>query len=204
MATLIPILLFLHIISGIICFVSGLISITTKKGGKAHTFSGKTYFFAMFSVIVTAVIISIFRSNLFLLLIASFSFYMTWAGVRSIRNKTLKPSIFDWIFFATGVSTAVVMIMTLNVILISFGILFSIGLIQELFLFIRAKKKTTKPNEWIVRHIGMMLGSYIATTTAFLVTNVQSFDPQWLPWLAPTILGSPIIAYYTRKYAKKA
>ena len=204
MATLIPILLFIHVFSGITCFISGLAAIVTTKGGKRHRYSGKIYFYAMFTVIVTAVIISVFRSNLFLLLIASFSFYMTWAGVRSIRNKMLRPGILDWIFFATGVSTAAVMIMTINVILLAFGILFSIGLIQEFILFIRAIKKTIKPNEWIVRHIGMMLGSYIATTTAFLVTNVKSFDPQWLPWLAPTILGSPIIAYYTRKFAKKA
>jgi len=197
-------LLILHIIAGITCFITGIIAIVTKKGSRNHVLFGKVYFTAMFIVIVSAVILSLFRNNLFLLLIASFSFYMAFAGVRSIRNKSLQPKIIDWILLAIGIYTAFVMIWTMNTVLLAFGIFFAINLLQEIILFVRVlKKQTLHPRNWLLRHIGMMLGSYIATVTAFLVTNVQNIEPQWLPWLAPTIIGTPIIAYYTRKISKQ-
>lgn len=196
-------ILIIHIAAGMTCLLSGILAISTKKGQKAHRYSGKTYFYAMFTVIITAVILALYRDNLFLLLIASFSFYMAWAGVRSTSNRALKASLLDWFFLFIAAITAFTMIYTMNIVLLIFGSLFSVNIIQELVLFIRARKtdylKTTK---WLVRHIGMMLGSFIATCTAFLVTNVQGFEPAWLPWLAPTIIGTPLIAYFTRKTLK--
>ncbi len=197
--------LIVHILAGITCFISGIIAITTKKGARNHLLSGKIYFGAMFTVILSAVILALFKDNLFLLLIASFSFYLAFAGVRSIKNKTLYPKPIDWAFLVIGIVTATVMIATLNVILLAFGIFFAINLMQELILFLRALRgKTLHPRHWLMRHLGMMLGSYIATVTAFLVVNVQNLEPQWIPWLAPTIIGTPLIAYYTRKIAKNA
>ncbi|GAB5418931.1 MAG: hypothetical protein Crog4KO_00880 [Crocinitomicaceae bacterium] len=203
METFASILLIIHIAAGITCLLTGIAAIIVKKGGTLHRYSGKTYFFAMFTVIVTALILALFRDNLFLLLIASFSFYMTWAGVRSTQNRSLKATILDWIFLFIAAITAFVMIYTLNIVLLIFGTLFSVNIIQELVLFIRARKTDySKTPKWLVRHIGMMLGSFIATCTAFLVTNVQDFQPGWLPWIAPTIIGTPLIAYYTRKTLK--
>lgn len=204
MNTLAYILLIIHIAAGMTCLASGVFAIITKKGGNSHAISGKIYFIAMFTVIGTALLLSLFRDNLFLLLIASFSFYMTWAGVRSIHNKSLKASILDWFFLGTAVVTAAAMILTFNIVLIVFGSLLTVNVFQEVTTFLKARKQQLEnTNQWLIRHIGMMLGSFIATTTAFLVTNVQNFEPAWLPWLAPTIVGSPLIAYYTRKTIKK-
>ena len=186
------------------CLFTGILAIAAKKGGKIHALSGNTYFYAMFTVIITALVLSIYRSNIFLLLIASFSFYMAWAGVRSIRNKSLKANLLDWIFLGVAVVTAASMILTFNIILMVLGALFTVNVIQEIRTFIQARKtEFEKTNKWIIRHIGMMLGSFIATNTAFLVTNVQDFNPEWLPWLAPTIVGTPLITYYTRRTIKK-
>lgn len=197
-------LLILHIIAGMTCLLTGILAIVAKKGGKIHALSGNTYFYAMFTVIVTAVVLSVYRGNIFLLLISSFSFYMAWAGVRSIRNKSLKANVLDWIFLGVAVITSASMILTFNIVLMVFGILLCVNIVQEITTFIQARKSEfEKTNKWLIRHIGMMLGSFIATTTAFLVTNVQDFDPQWLPWLAPTIVGTPLIAYYTRRTIKK-
>ncbi|PWL27093.1 MAG: hypothetical protein DCO96_12190 [Fluviicola sp. XM-24bin1] len=203
METIANILLIVHVASGMTCLGAGIMAIATKKGGKLHAISGKSYFIAMFTVIGTALALAFFRYNLFLLLIASFSFYMTWAGVRSVHNKSLKASVLDWIFLGTAIVTAASMILTFNIVLIVFGSLLTVNIIQETTTFFQARKaQLEKTNKWLIRHIGMMLGSFIATTTAFLVTNVQDFDPAWLPWLAPTIVGSPLIAYYTRKTIK--
>ncbi len=174
METFASILLIVHIAAGITCLLTGIAAIIVKKGGTLHRYAGKTYFFAMFTVIVTALILALFRDNLFLLLIASFSFYMAWAGVRSTQNRSLKANFLDWFFLVVAAVTASVMIYTLNIVLLIFGVLFSVNVIQELVLFIQARKTDfSKTTKWLVRHIGMMLGSFIATCTAFLVTNVQ-------------------------------
>ena len=204
METLAHTLLIVHIIAGMTCLFSGILAILTVKGGKYHRYSGKLYFIAMFTVIATALVLSLYRNNLFLLLIASFSFYMAWAGVRSTKNRSLKPSVLDWFFLGTAVITAAVMIYTLNIVLLIFGILFSLNIVQECILFLKARKNDfRRTSKWLVRHIGMMLGSFIATCTAFLVTNVQDFDPAWVPWIAPTVAGTPLITYYTRKTVRE-
>ncbi|MCR9173929.1 MAG: DUF2306 domain-containing protein [bacterium] len=197
-------LLIIHIIAGMTCLLAGTLAIASKKGGKLHAISGNTYVYAMFTVIITALFVAFYRTNIFLLLIASFSFYMTWAGFRSIRNKSLQAHLIDWVFLIVAAITAFFMIWTLNIVLIVFGGLLAVNVVQEIILFIQARDgRFTGTNKWLIRHIGMMLGSFIATTTAFLVTNVQDFEPGWLPWLAPTLVGSPLIAYYTRKAIKK-
>lgn len=203
METILSLLLLIHITAGVASFASGIFAIVTKKGGRLHRISGRIYLVGMSLVAVTAVGISVYRNNLFLLLIAGFSFYMLFAGVRSIYNKSLRPNFWDWLVLSIGLVTCATMFLTAHLILVVFGVLFSVGLVQEIILFVRTTRGTQPAaKQWLLRHIGMMLGSYIATTTAFLVTNVQYFEPQWIPWLAPTILGSPIIAFYSARVAR--
>lgn len=200
MKSFIAALLFVHIAAGILSFISGIVAIASKKGGNIHRLSGKLYLIGMSVIALTAIGISIYRDNLFLLLIAGFSFYMLWAGVRSIYNKSLRPSIFDWFFLVIGFITCTVMLLTGHVVLLVFGGLFAVGLFREFLLFIRILKgMKPEPKAWLLRHIGMILGSFIATTTAFILTNLRSFEPHWIPWLAPTIIGTPLIVYYSAK-----
>jgi hypothetical protein len=51
-----------------------------------------------------------------------------------------------------------------------------------------------------VRHIGMMTGTYIATTTAFLLTALRSLDLGIIVWLTPTAIGVPFIILSTRRF----
>ena len=51
-----------------------------------------------------------------------------------------------------------------------------------------------------------MLGSCIAATTAFLVVNASRLGFEtfgFVVWLAPTIIGIPTIAIWTRYYRHK-
>jgi hypothetical protein len=56
------------------------------------------------------------------------------------------------------------------------------------FDFYRGRKP--KANAWLLRHLGMMLGTYIAIFTAFLVVNLPGGI--WL-WLLPTFVFTPVI-----------
>jgi hypothetical protein len=48
---------------------------------------------------------------------------------------------------------------------------------------------------WLAWHIGLMCGSYISFVTAFLVVNLGLGSP--LAWVAPTLIGTPLIARAT-------
>ncbi|MDX5443010.1 MAG: hypothetical protein LPJ89_04420, partial [Hymenobacteraceae bacterium] len=78
MSLIFKLLLGLHVAAGITALVAGTAAWLTVKGSRKHSLSGRVFFFSMMAVVVTAVVVAVFRFNLFLLLIAAFSFYMTY------------------------------------------------------------------------------------------------------------------------------
>jgi ABC-type enterochelin transport system permease subunit len=87
-----------------------------------------------------------------------------------------------------------------GLILPVFGTLSTFQMFSELRLFLKLRKQALPKNTWLKRHIGMMMGAYIATFTAFVVVNINDFQPAWVPWLLPTFFGVPISIYFTRKF----
>jgi uncharacterized membrane protein len=190
----------LHVISGFTALLCGLLAMIFKKGGKQHILSGKIFFFAMTSVCFSALLISVMKGNQFLFAIGIFSFYQLMAGYRSIKNKSLQPAWYDWLLLLIGTANAIQMVMSLHIVLLVFGSLSLFQMVGEFLLFRKATKPDFPKNAWLRRHIGMMMGSYIATRTAFIVVNIKEFEPAWLPWILPTFIFTPVIVYYTRKF----
>ena len=75
----------------------------------------------------------------------------------------------------------------------------SIRFILSDFAFFRGKRKYA--NQWLLSHLQRMVGTYIASVTAFLVVNVR-MEPAVLLWLGPTILIVPLIIYWSKRYKK--
>ena len=94
---MIQILLPIHILAGIIALTCAAISVSSEKGKKNHILSGRTYFWCMVVIFLTAIPMSIISSNIFLFLIAIFSFYLAFAGMRFARNRKGVATILDWI-----------------------------------------------------------------------------------------------------------
>ena len=203
--TLISTTLFIHALSGFMALLTGAIAIVTKKGSDVHNKSGIVYFYAMMSVVITGFVVAIAEDNSFLTYVGCFTLYLTYSGYRSIQNKALKPNIPDWIIWGIGTLNGVAMVSTFNIILFVFGILSLVNIVVDIRLFIKAIKGKSLPKlSWLRRHVGMMLGAYIATFTASLVVNIQYEAIPWLPWLMPTFVLTPVIIYWTRqvKYGK--
>ena len=55
----------------------------------------------MLAVFLTAVPLALLKNNIFLFLIALFSFYLVFSGFRFARNKSGMPQVQDWIAAAT-------------------------------------------------------------------------------------------------------
>lgn len=214
------VILIIHILAGFTALVTGFVAITTQKGKRWHIRSGRIYFWSMILVAISAVSLSIIRPNIFLLFISLFSFYLTWSGYRAIRwkNKPLSDiaHIFDRLlvplFFAAGIAMIAIslgavlkivqnpLLQETKTILLVFGIIFAVFTGRDLAL--RIGWLNQSKFQWMFNHIQGMLAAYIATFTAFLVVNV-TFLPTAIVWLAPTAIGTPVIAYWVRKYKQK-
>ena len=80
-------LLFTHIIAGSISLTAAALAVLSSKGKKLHILSGRTYFWGMAIIFLTAIPMSIISVNIFLFLVAIFSFYLAFAGMRFARNR---------------------------------------------------------------------------------------------------------------------
>lgn len=199
--------LFSHAFLGGIALLFGLVALVTRKGSKTHKFGGKVFFWSMLISGLIAMVISWLpdHTSPFLFAIGVFSLYLISSGYLAIRYK--KPHVnltFDKVLSLLMAITALGMILTpvilsseLNIVLLVFG---AIGLtlsIQDLRTYSKPDQLRQK---WLQAHLGKMVGGYIAAVTAFVVVN--EVLPSLVAWLAPTVIGTTFIIYWTRKVSK--
>jgi hypothetical protein len=214
MHTIASIVLGLHIVAGYIALVVAPAAMLTHKGGWWHRRCGKIYFWAMAGVALTAVVLSLYRPNLFLLLLAVFSFYQAFSGYRVLSRKLphqgQQATPVDWSAVALTLAGSAALLVygmvrwssgaTLFLVPVIFGLLGTILAGQDVHAFLRPP--TTK-NAWWFGHMARMLGAYIATVSAFSVVNF-AFLPPLMRWLWPTGVGLPgifiWISYYRRQF----
>jgi uncharacterized membrane-anchored protein len=191
------------------------IALLTLKGGPTHRRWGTVYFWAMAVVASTAIVVGFARGLLFLMLVAVFSFYASLSGYRVLYRKRpdlgQRPGPLDWIAATITMVTSAGLIVlgilqptptfqklsTVAVVLGFVGLSLAGADVWQ-FLSPPSDKRA-----WWYKHMGSMIGSYIATVTAFSVVNFL-FLPTTLRWLWPTIIGTPAIAiwitYYKRRF----
>jgi len=199
------ILLPIHILAGTIALLCAALAVSSEKGKRLHVLSGRTYFWSMVAIFLTALPMSIISSNIFLFLIAIFSFYLAFAGMRFARNRKGVATILDWIAVCLMIFSGIGMwilaaIYFLNsntqyIVLLVFGFLAIASGYSDLRSY---KNNSATGKERISRHLGNMLGGTIAVITAVLVVNVD-IEPVWIWWVLPTALITPVIFWWNRK-----
>ena len=198
------VLLPIHILAGTIALIGAALAVSSEKGKKLHILSGKTYFWSMVAIFLTAIPMSILNSDIFFL-IAIFSFYLAFAGMRFAKNRKGIATIGDWITVGLMLFSGVGMwtLATIYFInddsqyatLIVFGLLaLALGSAD----FISYKNQTATGKERISRHLTNMMGGTIAVITAVLVVNVN-IEPVWIWWVLPTALITPVISWWNVK-----
>ena len=199
------ILLSIHILAGSVALVSAALALSTEKGKKFHVLIGKAYFWSMVIIFLTALPMSIITGNVFLFLIAIFSFYLAFSGMRFAKNRTGVPTRVDLIavnfMFLSGVGMWILAIIffidndSQFITLTVFGFL-------ALFLgygdFQTFKDQTAIGKERIAKHLTNMMGATIAVVTAILVVNPPT-NPEWVWWILPTVLITPVIFWWNKK-----
>jgi uncharacterized membrane protein len=201
------ILLGIHIVGGGTSLLLGLYILIAKKGTKRHKKVGIVYYTAMVAAALVAMPMCYLHPNYFLFIISVFTSYMLVTGKRYLMHKTLSSiTVYDW-------SLTIIMALFGSAFIVfgfinllkgeTFGIVFLVfGLISLLFVrqdWVNFKGKSTIRNFFLTTHIQRMMGSYIASVTAFLVVNNEILPPV-IVWLLPTVVIAPLITIWTRKY----
>lgn len=206
--------LYTHILFGSITLLCGLIALIVRKGHRLHIQSGKIFYWSMVLVAITSFVLAIIKFNPFLLAIGIFTLYMNVRGRRYIFYNRLinsyTPKAMDTWPVYIGLVTSIFMLLfplyyrflygDSNIFVLAvFGLILLLNVRTDLKIL--KANKTFEPNNklWISKHIGMMTGAYIASTTAFLV-NAVHIEPSWILWLLPTLIGVPYIFISIKKW----
>ena len=214
-------ILSLHIAGGSIALAAMLIPLFTRKGGSNHRKSGWVFVAGMTVVSITAFILSATRvvtdpspngqqAGLFLFYVALLTAAGVSAGIRVLKTKKRTTAHTHWWDLGLAGALTVVSVLMLGYGLVTGRTLFAafsiIGLLSggsQLFYWLRPP---THHMHWWFEHMGAMLGSCIAATTAFLVVNAGRLGADTFSlavWLAPTIIGAPTIVVWTAYYRRR-
>jgi uncharacterized membrane protein len=206
-------LLYLHILAGFISLGIAYFLLFIKKGDKRHKKFGMIYVYGMSTIFVTAIPLSLLGEfNPFLFVIAIFSFYLAFSGFRQGRDRNGAREQIDKVLGVFITATGILFyFMAVSLFLIEDSMWITSVLFGSIALGLgfndfRRMKIVERPNFYDRSnlHLNLMLAGTIATTTAFIVT-LDPFATLWLNWVAPTIVGTPIIIYFSkRELAKKA
>ncbi len=151
-----------------------------------------------------------------LLYLALLVFSAPWHGVRALRARRrgavpLGGRALDRALPAAlligGVALVVLGVSSGAIVHIAFGAFGAFGGYQDLRFMTRPPARRAL----VVRHLEAMLGGVIAGVTAFLVFGAQRWlgevvpsSLMFVPWLAPTALGSIVIVAYRRRFRTAA
>ena len=190
----------IHVISGSIALLLGIIALLSIKGGKIHNTSGK-YFLGFTSVVILSGLIGVFvfDRNIFLLVITILSGYVAFSGYRILMFKTNVPKTFD-------IAVAILSLIVLAYYLYYFK---SIGMIwapvviystvgalvlvisYDFLRYLIPRQTYINRRIWIYEHIYKMTSAFAALLSAFTGTVLDEYQPhsQYLP----SVLGVLII-----------
>jgi len=213
MTTVEEVTLWVHVVTGFLALFAGVGAFATKKGGRRHRLFGRTYVYTMAVVSGTALVLYPLGPNfsrLFLALVAVFSFYFAFSGYRALSRKRPAddPQTVDWLAVGLyGVASLGLVAMGGSLFAAGNGfatVLLVFGGIGVVFTVsdLRGFRRDTEPGEWVSAHVTRMGGAYVATVSAFSAVNMD-FLPSVLPWLWPTLVGTPLLVYAVGRYERR-
>jgi uncharacterized membrane protein len=214
-------LLTIHIAGGAAALLSMVVPMLARKGGRLHRRAGWVFVSGMAIVSLTAFALSAMRffsdptpagrsAGLYLFFIAILTAAGVSAGVRVLRMKTRHEAHrHPWDLGLAVALTASSLGMigyglaTGRALFVAFAVIGLVNGVGQLRYWLRPPQEQL---HWWFEHMGQMLGSCIAATTAFLVVNAGRLGAETFSlavWLTPALVGGPAIAIWTAYYRRK-
>ncbi|WP_323676857.1 hypothetical protein [Halorubellus sp. PRR65] len=202
--------LLLHVAAGTVALFAGFGALVATKGGWWHRRAGKVFVVSMGVVVATTfglLAIDPTSFRIILGLVAVFSGYLALSGYRAIarRGPDKTAHYVDWTA-AAGVIVACAGLTawgvlwfldgrTFGVAMVVFGgIGIAFGAVDVLSF------RDPDPGALLVSHLQRMIAAFIATASAVSAVNLTP-TLGIVAWLWPTVLGVPLIAYWSEKYS---
>jgi uncharacterized membrane protein len=218
-------LLWIHIPAGFLSLLLFWIPVGLKKGSPLHRKVGRYYYYTMWTVVLSAVFLSICNTILGAYIEAAFLGYLSiitayplWYSYEILQQDKqwsnryiLIRKIFVTVLFFAGISMILLGVIGFNfegmgVVMVFFG---AIALPSGRDIFMDLKKAMSKESK-LKMHIQGTIISGIAAYTAFfafggarIMVGVLGINHQWMiiPWLLPSVLGFAYSRYMKRQYA---
>lgn len=200
----------IHIVAGSFCLLTGALAFVINKWSPLHRNIGKMFIWSMLLVGVSAVWITFFHPNDFLLAIAVFSVGMVINGnIGGILFRGKKPATWMRLIVLFFLTANLLMVLKgadnqltgnqSGILLIVFG---SIGTVISVRFFRELSKTTVEKKHYFTHHVSGMIGGFISSVTAFAVNTIH-FEPTILVWLAPTVILAPTLGFIAKSFASK-
>ncbi|SHG53056.1 hypothetical protein [Flagellimonas flava] len=202
-----------HIITGSLGLLLGLVALLTVKGGKTHNKSG-SFFLKLISVVILTGLIGVFvfGRNTFLLVITVLSGYVSFSGYRVLLNKTNIPKKLDMLMALTSLLVlgyflyyfkSIGMIWSPIIIYSTVGALVLV-VAYDFLRYLIPQKRYVQNRIWIYEHIYKMTSAFSALLSAFSGTVLDEYQPH--SQYIPSALSMAIIfgfMFYVSRYGLK-
>lgn len=196
----------LHIITGVLALLVGIVSYASQKGSERHALAGRIFLGLMGGVLVTAAIgVVFFRDRPFLALLTIQSFYMAASGYRATRYKEVGPGRADLLLILALLGSGVAFVWSLHranilwsntVVYYTLAVLFAVSCYDML----RIAKVLDWKRAWIPEHFLKMTMAYGALFSAGLGTIL----PDWGAYtqIIPSVVATWLLLGVLWRYRK--
>lgn len=217
------VLLWIHIPVGTVSLILFWIPVGVKKGSPIHRKVGRYYYYTMWIVTATALLMSICNFIMGHLMIAYFLGYLSiitayplWYSYEILHQKRewtdryfLIRKVFTTLMFTAGLAMFLIgaiqyHFQQMGTMMAFFGVI-GISAVRDVFM---KKPEAMEKETKLKMHISGTIISGIAAYTAFFAfggNRIFPLPPQWMavPWIAPTVLGVLYMRYMKKVYNVK-
>ena len=206
--------IFIHVLSGSIALILGILALCTVKGSKRHNLAGRIFLRLIAFVILTGLIgVFVFGRNTFLLVITVLSGYVSLSGYRVLKSKS--NAVNKWDIALAIISLIVLayflyyfqsigMIWSPIVIYSTVGALLFV-LLYDFLRYLIPQASYKKHKIWLYEHIYKMTSAFSALLSAFAGTVLDEYQPhsQYLPSALGMLIIIGFMIYVYRYGLKK-
>ncbi len=205
----------LHVLTGTVALVLGLIALVSVKGGSVHNRYG-IYFLASVSIVIVTGLIGVFvfGQNAFLLVITVLTGYVSFSGYRVLKFKSNAPRTLDIIVAMVSLSVlayflyffkSIGMIWSPIIIYSTVGAMFLVVL-YDIFRYLIPREVYTERRIWLYEHIYKMTSAFSGLLSAFAGTVLKQYQPhsQYLPSVLGMVIIAAFMLYIYKDGQKKA
>lgn len=201
-----------HIVTGFVLMFAGAAALVARKGGGAHNFAGRCYYWLMAATSVNVLILALIHLNPFGVFFSVTCFYLLYSGSRFLpmANATLRINQMDCVLFLTAALGAAGLVAWALVRFL--GIYFQFdpnegirsllfGVVGGCFLWhdFRALRNGL-PFSRARQHLLRMLATFVGSVSTASLVLLRKFVNPEVAALWPYVVGIPLAIFFLGKF----